>query len=68
MSLKGFHIFFILIATVFCFGFTAWAFMGAGNLEAEMKIPGIVTGGLGIVLLAYGVWFAWKKAATIHVA
>ena len=68
MSLKGFHIFFILIATLFCFGFTTWAFMGAGNLEAQMIVPGIITGGLGVVLLAYGVWFAWKKAATIHVA
>ena len=68
MSLKGFHIFFILIATVFCFGFTTWAFMGSENLEAQMKVPGIITGGLGVVLLVYGVWFAWKKAATIHVA
>ena len=68
MSLKGFHNFFILIATVFCFGFTTWAFMGSENLEAQMKVPGIITGGLGVVLLVYGVWFAWKKAATIHVA
>ena len=68
MSLKGFHIFFIIVATLFCFGFTAWAFLGADDLEARMRVPAYFTGALGSALLVYGIWFVRKKAATIHVS
>lgn len=67
MSLKAFHIIFILFATAFCLGFTAWAFTGAGEMESEMKIPGIVTAVMGVFVLSYGVWFVKKKASTIIV-
>lgn len=67
MSLKGFHIFFICIAVLFCLGFSAWAFYGAGNWSHEMRLPGIVTAVLGTVILVYGVWFVRKKAALIIV-
>ncbi|MEI6535707.1 MAG: hypothetical protein WCN98_10235 [Verrucomicrobiaceae bacterium] len=67
MSLKGFHIFFITIAVLFCAGFTAYVFLGAGNLTNEMRVPGIATGAAGVALLAYGIWFVKKKAATIIV-
>ncbi len=67
MSLKGFHIFFISIAVLFCLGFSAWAFYGAGNWTQQMRTPGIVTAVLGLVVFAYGVWFVKKKAALIIV-
>ncbi len=65
MSLKGFHIFFITIAVLFCAGFSAWAFFGEGS--QGMQIPGAVTAALGAVILIYGVWFVRKKAALIIV-
>lgn len=67
MSLKGFHIFFITVAVLFCFGFTAWAFLGAGNMTKEMQIPGIITAIFGSTILVYGIWFVKKKAAKIIV-
>ncbi len=68
MSLKGFHIFFITIAVLFCLGFSAWAFLGAGNLSKDMQLPGIITASVGACLLVYGIWFVKKKAPTIIVA
>jgi hypothetical protein len=65
MSLKGFHIFFITIAVLFCSGFSVWAFFGEGS--QAMQVPGIVTAVLGAVILVYGFWFVRKKAALIIV-
>jgi hypothetical protein len=68
MSLKGFHIFFITIATLFCLGFSLWAFYGAGDWSQQMRTPGIVTALVGAAILGYGVWFVKKKASTIIVS
>jgi hypothetical protein len=65
MSLKGFHIFFITIAVLFCAGFSTWAFLGEGS--QGMQIPGTITAGMGALILIYGVWFVRKKAALIIV-
>lgn len=67
MSLKGFHIFFISIAVLFCTGFAVWGFLGAGDLTEQMRIPSFITGALGAVLLTYGIWFVKKKFSQIIV-
>lgn len=67
MSLKGFHVFFIVVAVLFCAGFTALAFLSSGRLAEELRIPGFVTAVLGLGLLAYGIWFVKKKASQIIV-
>ena len=61
MSLKAFHIFFIVVSTVFAVGFGVWAtrdYAESGNWVN-------LTMGLGsffasIVLVWYGVWFLRK--------
>ena len=53
MSLKGFHIFFISLASLMCFGFAAWLYAGS-------PFAALASVGLGIGLIVYGVSF-WKK-------
>lgn len=70
MSLKTFHLFFLMIAVLFDFGFAAYSFYGPDNAatrEIRSLGLGIGSGLFGILLLAYGVWFFWKKAPKIIV-
>ena len=61
MSLKAFHVVFVLVSTVLCLGFGAWAiaeYRSKGDLAA-------LVGGLGsfavcVALLVYGRWFLRK--------
>lgn len=61
MSLKAFHVFFVIVSTLFALGFGAWAigdYLRTGN-------PGVLTlGVLGFVAAAalvwYGLWFLRK--------
>jgi hypothetical protein len=68
MSLKGFHIIFIILAVLCAFGFFAWTLVQAEAAQS-MGVTGLgqgsaVTGGL---LLVYGIWFVVKKYKTIIV-
>jgi hypothetical protein len=66
MSLKGFHIFFITVATLLAFGFCAWcihAYMG------DKKDMYIGLGGssflAGVGLIVYGISFL-RKIKRLH--
>jgi hypothetical protein len=68
MSLKGFHIIFIVLAVFCAFGFYGWTLW---DTEAAIK-QGVVTlgqisAGIGGALFAYGVWFVLRKYKTIIV-
>jgi hypothetical protein len=66
MSLKGFHVFFITIAALFCLATAAMLFLSE-EAPAAMKIFAGFCGAAGLALAAYGVWFVRKKAKTLVV-
>ena len=56
MSLKGFHVFFIFLATLLAAGFAAWSLMN------ETAVPvGIASAVLAVALIIYGIWFIRKS-------
>ncbi|GAC1339891.1 MAG: hypothetical protein NVS2B9_03350 [Myxococcales bacterium] len=61
MSLKAFHVFFILVSTLFAFGFGVWGLAEHHRTGAPgtlgLAVVGIVAGG---ALVAYGLWFLRK--------
>ncbi len=61
MSLKAFHIVFIAVSTVLCFGFGAWEFNAyrTGGATGDLLF-GIGSTASGIGLLAYGKYFLKK--------
>ena len=59
MSLKGFHIIFITLSTLCLVGFASWTFVF--NTDGGLRIAGVVSGILAVLLLGYGVWFYQKK-------
>ena len=59
MSLKVFHIFFILLATLLAVGCAAWSF-----LNDTAHLFGIGSAVVAITLVVYGIWFL-KKAKRI---
>lgn len=68
MSLKGFHIIFIVLSILCAFGFYGWTLVQFEAAES-LGVTGLgqgsaVTGGL---LLVYGIWFVVKKYKTIIV-
>ena len=66
MSLKAFHIFFLLVAIMFDFGMMAYAFFGSENsVTRELRGYGVGLGVIAILLTVYAVWFIRKKAPTI---
>lgn len=67
MSLKHFHIVFIVLAVLTSFGFAAWALTGdvvAPN-SAGIRTTGWISLILGFVLSVYGVWFFRKSKKVI---
>ncbi len=66
MSLKTFHLFFLIIAILFDFGFAAYAFYGPENeITREIRPMGIGSGVFGLLLTAYAIWFYRRKAPQI---
>ena len=55
MSLKAFHILFIVISSLMAFGLGAW-----GVQRLASPVVAAVGFGAGLVLVSYGVWF-WRK-------
>lgn len=60
MSLKGFHIFFIVLATLLAAGCAAWAF-----LNQTMTAFGIGCAVVAAALAIYGVYFVRKAKRII---
>jgi xanthosine utilization system XapX-like protein len=61
MSLKFFHVLFVVLATLLSVGFAVWSFMqvaaGAGALYLVLGILGLV---VAVALVIYGRWFLKK--------
>ena len=64
MSLKHFHILFILLAVLCTLVFAAWALLLPG-MGAGIRGMGWFSGALGIFLLGYGGWFLKKSKHVI---
>ena len=61
MNLKGFHVVFIVAATLTVFGFSCWGIqVGHSTSDAGMTLLGGLSAAAGVVLLAYGGWFLRK--------
>lgn len=68
MSLKGFHILFIVFAFLCSAGFWAWTVFDADRATKLGAVTlGNFSGSLAIALFVYGIWFAVVKSKTIHV-
>jgi hypothetical protein len=66
VSLRSFHVFFIVMAVFCLWGFCAWTFWaGTAPREAGLQAAGIGCGLAGTALAAYGLWFAFKKSRKI---
>jgi predicted RND superfamily exporter protein len=61
MSLRIFHLFFIIVSVLLAFGVAAWGW-GQG---AEQRMLTVVCAVLGVGLLAYGVWFVRCKFSAL---
>lgn len=61
MSLKSFHIFFIIVSCVFCMGLGVWGvmdFQETGNGQnLALAAVGFIS---GVSLVIYGIWFLRK--------
>ena len=61
MSLKAFHIFFIVISTLLSIGFGLWALMRYQQTQmAGFVLTAIGSIIFGVGLVGYGVWFLRK--------
>lgn len=68
MSLKGFHILFIVLAFLCSAGFWGWTVLDAERAqELGVVAVGNFSGSLAIALFVYGIWFAAVKSKTIRV-
>jgi len=68
MSLKGFHVIFIVFAVLCSAGFWAWTALNPlAAKELNVVQLGQMSGGLGALLFVYGVWFVVRKSKTIIV-
>ncbi|MDB4537171.1 hypothetical protein N9230_00985 [Akkermansiaceae bacterium] len=67
MSIKGFHLIFIVIAALFCAGFGVWAlfFESAEAAGEAIKAFGVVGFVAAATLLVYGVYFYRKSKSII---
>ena len=67
MSLKTFHLFFLVIAILFDLGILAYAYFGDNSVTEELRRFGVGFGALAAVLIAYTVWYVRRKAPKIIV-
>jgi O-antigen ligase len=68
MSLKGFHILFIVLAFLCSAGFWAWVVLDADRAtELGVRTLGNLSGSLAIALFFYGLWFVIVKSKKIRI-
>ena len=61
MSLKAFHIFFIVVSTLLCVGLGVWAVNDFGQSGSWVHLAlGVGSFIGGISLVCYGIWFLRK--------
>jgi len=61
MGIKNFHIVFVTVSSLLCFGFGGWSWRYAeANQTGGYRMLGAASFGAGVALIAYGFWF-WKK-------
>ncbi len=65
MSLRAFHIVFIVASALLSLGFGVWALTGDG---ASSTVASVVAFMVGAALVVYGVRFLKKVAHTGHIA
>jgi len=62
MSLKGFHIIFVTVVTLFCIAGAVWSFMGnAKSPDIVFRTMGYMLSVVAIVAPIYGVYFYRKS-------
>jgi hypothetical protein len=67
MSLKSFHVFFLVIAILFDLGILAYALLGDNSVTKELRGYGVGFGVIAAALIVYTVWFVRRKAPRIIV-
>lgn len=68
MSLKSFHVFFIVLAVLSSLGFAVWTFTkGGAEVASGLGAMGIFSGLAGVGLAVYGVWFVVCKSGRLIV-
>ncbi len=66
MSLKSFHVFFLIIASLFDLGILAYSWLGDENsVTRELRSYGVGLGIVAALLISYTIWFLKKKAPNI---
>jgi hypothetical protein len=68
MSLKSFHVFFIVLAVLSSLGFAVWAFTKGGAEPASaLGAMAIFSALAGLGLAVYGIWFVVCKSGRLIV-
>lgn len=68
MSLKSFHIVFIVLAVLSSLGFAVWAFTrGGAEVGSALGLLGVFSGLAAVALAVYGVWFVVRKSGRLIV-
>ena len=65
MSLKSFHVFFLVIAILMDLGILAYSVWGDNSAARELQAYGVGLGAIAVILIVYTVWFIRKKAPKI---
>ena len=68
MSLRDFHVVFIILAILCSGGFWFWAEHDQTSAkEMHAQVLANLSGSLALILIGYGLWFVIKKSRTIRV-
>jgi len=68
MSLKSFHVFFIVMVVLSCLSFGLYAFTRVGaDRMGGLQVMGIISLLCGCGLAVYGGWFVLKKSGRLIV-
>ena len=68
MSLKGFHVVFIVLASLCSLGSAVWALTAPADVATSaIRTSGWLSGAIGVLLILYGVWFVVKKSRKLIV-
>lgn len=66
MSLKGFHIVFVTVTTLFCVFLGLWSFVFSPDNDTLKTVLGIIGAAGSVLMPVYGVYF-YRKISRIHI-